>query len=307
MRRTGRVALFGEALIDHLGSAGDVPGGAPLNVAWHLQAFGAEPCLVSRLGNDADGARLRQAAARRGLDTQGLQADAVHPTGRVFVRQEPDGPRFEIPPEQAWDFIEKDQALSAVRERRPVLLYFGTLAARRSVSRSALAALLAHGKALRFLDLNLRAPWYDAATVRGLLARSDVVKGNEEELGLLSRLADVPGRSRTGQSLLREFRIRSLVVTRGEAGAWLEMDGSRVELDGRGARDGLVDTVGAGDAFAAVLILGLLEGWRPRTTLARADELARAICRIPGAIPADDGFYHPFLREWDLDGGSPPR
>ncbi len=303
MRRTGTVVLFGEALIDQLGAEGDVPGGAPLNVAWHLLAFGAEPCLVSRLGIDADGTRLREAVGRRGLDTQGLQADIAHPTGRVLVRKEPRGPRFEIPPDQAWDFIEKNEARRALREKRPGLLYFGTLAARSPVSRSALCALLDAGGATRFLDLNLRAPWYDAATVKELATRSDIVKGNEEEFELLASLA--AGRSRSGGSLLHELRIRSLVVTRGEAGAWLETEGSRVDLEGRPLKDGLVDTAGAGDAFAAVLILGLLQGWTPRTALERADKFARAICRIPGAIPSGDDFYRPFLSEWDLDGGSP--
>jgi fructokinase len=64
----------------------------------------------------------------------------------------------------------------------------------------------------------------------------------------------------------------------------------------------LVDTVGAGDAFSAVLILGLLRGWDSATVLPRADAFARAVCCIPGAVPGDDAFYQPFLQAWDLDG-----
>jgi fructokinase len=70
MRRDSRVILFGEALVDELPSTDGHPGGAPFNVACHLRAFGVEPLLISRVGEDPEGEMLRRAALRQGLDTR---------------------------------------------------------------------------------------------------------------------------------------------------------------------------------------------------------------------------------------------
>ena len=55
-RREG--LIFGECLFDHFPD-GDRVGGAPLNVARHLWALGQQPLLVSRVGQDGEGARVR--------------------------------------------------------------------------------------------------------------------------------------------------------------------------------------------------------------------------------------------------------
>jgi len=51
------------------------------------------------------------------------------------------------------------------------------------------------------------------------------------------------------------------------------------------------DTVGAGDAFAAMLAAGVVLRWPAETTLRLADRLAAKICGIEGAIPEDPAFY----------------
>lgn len=60
-----------------------------------------------------------------------------------------------------------------------------------------------------------------------------------------------------------------------------------------------VDTVGAGDAFSAVLALGIHRGWPMDTTLARAAEFAGEICRIRGATIQDRALYHRYLERWN--------
>ena len=55
-----------------------------------------------------------------------------------------------------------------------------------------------------------------------------------------------------------------------------------------------VDSVGAGDAYAALLAAGLLEKWPPETILRRAAAFASQICQIEGAIPESELFYEPF-------------
>jgi fructokinase len=56
----------------------------------------------------------------------------------------------------------------------------------------------------------------------------------------------------------------------------------------------VADTVGAGDAYAAILTLGYLKGWHPEKILEAASRFSAAICTIKGALPGSDGFYDPF-------------
>ena len=296
--QTGAV-LFGEMLADVFPDR-TVPGGAPFNVARHLAAFGQAPLMVSRLGNDALGRRMLGDMLAGGMDTSAIQIDQKHPTGQVRVHMDNGGHRFEILPRQAYDFIDRDEAVLALETTGPALIYFGTLSQRHPVSRQALAVLLHGSSAIRFLDINLREPWYDKDTVRFSLGQADIVKLNDDELRILADLFGVGGGSESEQAreLKRMFDIDRLIVPCGDRGAW--------QLEGPGEVHGtpadkkpvIVDTVGAGDAFAAVCILGMVLGWRAETTLQRAERFAASICEIRGAVPEQRTFYRPFLKEW---------
>ena len=71
-KKRNRPIIFGEVLFDCFPDGSRVLGGAPFNVAWHLQAFGAEPLFVSRVGNDPMGRKIRDAMLQWGMDTSGL-------------------------------------------------------------------------------------------------------------------------------------------------------------------------------------------------------------------------------------------
>lgn len=296
------VVLFGEALIDELPS-GPVPGGAPLNVARHLRAFGVDPLLITRVGRDEPGDLLVAAMHGWGLDTRGVQRDREHQTGHVAVRMTGGSHRFEIPPFQAWDFIDATAAAGALRAS-PDFLYFGTLAQRHHESRRALRELLGRGGGRCLLDVNLRAPWYDLEIIETALVAADVLKLSENELDTLADLLRLPGGvASRADALMTRFSISEVVVTFGPEGAQLiEAGGARLRVCGTPLDSWLVDTVGAGDAFMAVLLLGERRGWPPDLALARAERFARAICRIAGAIPDDPNFYEPYVVEWGLEG-----
>ena len=125
-----RPLVFGEVLFDCFPDGQEVMGGAPFNVAWHLQGFGARPLFVSRIGEDARGARVRAALGAWGMDDSGLQRDGRLPTGVVRIAL--DGPRhsFDILPDQAYDHIDRAAAVAAARSVTPALLYHGSLATR---------------------------------------------------------------------------------------------------------------------------------------------------------------------------------
>lgn len=301
--QNGRVVLFGEVLADVFPDR-SVLGGAPFNVARHLKAFGRNPVLLSRVGNDDPGRNVLGTMAQNGMEIGGIQFDRHHPTGQVKVHLEEGGShRFEILPEQAYDFIHPAVARMVRLPLDPALVYYGTLAQRHEVSRRALLTLLRSTDAAKFLDVNLRAPWYGEKTLRSALQYANIVKLNAEELEVLAEIFALPQSEPQDRvmELMRRFDIEQVVVTRGAEGAWqMSHAGKTVETvaGNRGAT--VVDTVGAGDGFAAVYILGTLRRWPMAQILARANNFAAAICGIRGGAPDHANFYQPFTEEWRL-------
>lgn len=299
LRKTnvGRPLIVGEVLVDRYPDGTEVLGGAPLNVAWHLAGFGLDPLLVSRIGTDRRGGAVSEALVRHAMDVSGLQIDDHHATGIVNVAMHADGPRFDITPDQAWDHLDAALAREATVHVRPTLVYHGTLLARTPGAREALLAIAGEFAGVpRFVDVNLRAPWWNRAIVERVLRGATHVKLNEDELlHLWPRFAledDTSG-------LLRELGAAMVVVTRAEYGATIATETTRVDLAPRVVMRGAgADAVGAGDAMSAVVIAGVLCGWPLRRTLARALAFASEICAIRGAIPKDDRIYGRTLDQW---------
>jgi fructokinase len=294
------VIAFGETLVDQFRDR-NVLGGAPFNVACHLGALGAHPVLVTRAGKDALGDQLLQAMNERGLDLRGVQRDPGRPTGRVKVTETARGHTFDILSDQAYDHIHASLARMVGLSLHPQMVYFGTLS-QRGDSRRALRELLGTVDACAFLDVNLRDPWVDADTLRWSLQQAHVVKLNEDELIRIGDLFSLDGATPRARAavLVSGFDLQRVVVTRGPEGAWTLDSAGRIESVAGTPLDQIVDTVGAGDGFAAVFMLGMLRGWPLVDQLARADAFARALCGIRGAVPATPDFYRPFIRDWQL-------
>lgn len=301
--------IFGEALVDEF-PTGQVVGGAPFNVARHLAAFMLAPLMITRIGEDRNGAAVRAEFERFVLPATGLQVDAIEETGRVVVERVGQGHRFNIMGRQAYDFIDPDEAVASLgRTDRFETLYFGTLAQREERSRLALTAVLGATPAKRFLDLNLRAGQTTEAIVTRSLTAADIVKVNEEELQALFGWYFQIGRDdRTlateeihaaCRALMDRFTLDALIVTLGHRGSvYFGADGSLIAHRDNPAPPFVIDTVGAGDAFAAIFLLGRACGWPLEQTLARANEFAGAICAVTGAVPNDINFYDKWVGRW---------
>ncbi|WP_373508087.1 PfkB family carbohydrate kinase, partial [Thiocapsa sp.] len=215
------VDIFGEVLFDCFPGGRRVLGGAPFNVAWHLRAFGAAPRLISAVGDDPQGEQVRRAMQDWGMDTGTLQTDPDHATGEVQVTLDAGEPTYEIIPDRAFDHI---RAVDFPPSGE--LLYHGTLALRRPVSAATLSALKARGRAIHFLDVNLRDPWWSADETRGLLQDADWVKLNRSELTLLAEGSgsndgeiDDAELTTLASAFLARHHLTGLVVTLGGDGA----------------------------------------------------------------------------------------
>jgi fructokinase len=295
-----RPVVFGEVLFDHFPDGTQVLGGAPFNVAWHLKGFGADPLMLTAVGDDGAGHRVLSRMAEWGLDTKGVQIDTDHPTGRVEVSVVDGEPHFEIPEGQAWDRVAAGAARAAAIEADASLVYHGTLAVREAMSRRALREVIDAVPAPTMADVNLRAPWWSRDRVFEAIPRVGWLKLNQEELSILAP-ASIHSRQEC-RSAARRFAdahfLRQLIVTRGAEGSlWITDAGEVLEADAPEVA-GFVDAVGAGDAFAAVLCLGVLERWPAATILARASRFAAAICEVRGATTADPSVYDRHLSDW---------
>lgn len=287
--------IFGEALFDCFPDGTNVLGGAPLNVATHLAAFGADPVFVSSVGNDALGERIERAMADRGMRRIGLQRDPVHATGSVQVLLVDGEPSYDIVADRAYDHID---AAALPTLPRNSLLYHGSLALRNSDSAAAFEALRAQIDAAVFLDVNLRDPWWDEDRLRAMIDAATWVKLNADELELLA--PEGSSAEERARLLLKQHGLELVIATLGAAGAFaLNRSGEHCRV-APAASVQVVDAVGAGDGFASVLILSLLRGWPLQQGLERAQSFASAMVGRRGATVDDPGFYADFAGRWEL-------
>lgn len=279
------VVAIGEALWDELPS-GRRPGGAPANCAAHADALGARAALVSRVGAGESGHELRRVLESAGIDAEHVSFDPDHVTGRVTVAVDEVGrPTFTIHGNSAWDYIEFTRALAELA-RAADAVCFGTLAQRSRVSRATIRRVvtLSPVSNLRVCDLNLRPPFVSREVVEASLGLANVLKLNAEELATVCDMLSIGGDAIDALPALADAHGLDLVaLTDGERGSRLY---ARGEISNHwGIAVDVVDTVGAGDAFTAALIVGRLRGMELDELNAFAGETAARACTHAGAFP----------------------
>jgi fructokinase len=283
--RTPTVLCFGEILWDFLPD-GAFPGGAPFNVAYHLHQHGIDARVASAVGRDVLGVELLRRLDAWGIPTTAVVQHENVPTGyvRAVLNARGDA-HYEITPEVAWDQIPAEPVLPVAG--RADALVFGSLAQRSPTNRRSLAAVLTAlpPSALRVFDVNLRPPHDDLALVRQLAAEATVLKLNAEEAARLCPGSGGPAAGEAhARALAAQTRGGSVVITAGGYGAGFLHEGNWHREPGR--RVDVLDTVGAGDAFLAALLAGLLAGADAATALARACRTGEWVASCRGATPA---------------------
>lgn len=291
--------ILGEVLFDCFQSGHRVLGGAPFNVAWHLAGLGADPIFLSAVGKDEAGDAILARMHARGLTSNGVQQTSASATGRVDVLNEDTEPEYHFPEESAWDCFEMPDTDSL---ESPTIFYQGSLFIRRERSRTVSMALAKKVACPRFVDVNLRSPWYEPARIRDLVRGIHCLKVSEDELGLLAQWHGIdkglPIES-LAEKLSVAASIEHIFVTKGANGAsWFTSGGEQYDAPAVEV-DTFVDSVGAGDASAAIALLGLTNGWPVPLLLKRAMFFAAGICRIQGAIPSEETFYEDVSKTWD--------
>jgi fructokinase len=291
------IVVIGEILIDIFMDYERI-GGAPFNFAFHLKKLGFPVRFFTRVGDDSHGKRIVDMLENNGFNLADVQMDSRHATGTVRVDLNQRGvPHFDIRANVAYDHLDLSIADVSGADGAE-MIYFGTLLQRSDAACHQVQRFLAHTNkgARRFCDINLRPPHVNPHAVAGSLRHADLLKVNEAELADIQRAFDGPTAENDVMPwLMKTFTIGAVALTRGSRGSvFYSHDGPIASPTVPSA--GIVDTVGAGDGYAAILAAGCLRQVPWAETLRQASDFAARICGIAGAVPDDDSFYNDFRR-----------
>lgn len=275
---------IGEALWDML-PEGKKLGGAPANFAYHARQFGLEGIAVSAIGHDALGEEIVEAFEEHQLPYH--LARVEFPTGTVQVTLDAQGvPQYEIKTDVAWDNIPFDDELASLAADCKAVC-FGSLAQRSEISRNTIGAFLdaVPADCLKVFDINLRQSFYTKEVLEASFRRCDILKINDEELVVISRLYDIPGLSLEEKCwhIFDKYGLRMLILTCGTNGSYVFHAGGmsyqvtpKVEV---------ADTVGAGDSFTGSFIGSILQGKSVAVAHETAVKVSAYVCTQKGAMP----------------------
>lgn len=259
-----------------------------MNVAYHLTKLGCTAWLISAVGDDALGVELLRRLRYWGLRCDLVNVDNTRPTGVVDITLDDGSPTYEIAEDVAWDHIVLPDELAATWKTVDAIVY-GSLAMRSRHNRSSLARLLDQApSSLKVFDVNLRPPYDDHAVIWQLARRADLIKLNDEEIGeILGPDHEIDDLEQCAREIARLTSCSRVCVTAGPDGAGLLDQGRWFRVTGEEII--VSDTVGAGDAFLAALVAGLIRTPdMPEENLARASRLAGFVASEKGATPEYD-------------------
>ena len=255
-------------------------GGAPLNVALNAHQLGMEVLMVSAVGKDEPGSATLKELEIRGLSVEGMQRNDK-PTGLVDVNLEQNGiPVYDIKYPAAWDEIAwREEIQNQINNSDAVV--FGTLAQRHKTSRESICRYLENTSAKKVLDINIRTPFDSPEVIRESLEMADILKLNEEELSRIG--SGTISFEETLVKLQDRYRLECILLTLGARGAVMLRNGMFTRAEGINIK--VADTIGAGDAFLAGAVSGILTGKADAEILAFANRLGAFVASRHGATP----------------------
>ncbi|MCK3685567.1 carbohydrate kinase [Maribellus sp. YY47] len=281
-----KIAGIGEILWDIL-PQGKVLGGAPGNFAYHAAMLGADGYIFSAVGNDGLG---REIISRLSGYNIHLQIETLnYPTGVVDVTLNEAGiPQYEITEQVAWDFIPFSAQIAGLAKQMDAVC-FGSLAQRSEISKASITKFvsLVPDSALKVFDINLRQHYYSKTLITESMQLANVLKINDEELRTIADMYELPGDDLlVCRQLAKEFNLKMVACTYGANGSLLcsLSESSFMETP----QVAVKDTVGAGDAFSAALIVGILNGFPMKRCHEMAVQLSAYVCTQDGAMPKYD-------------------
>ncbi len=281
------IAGIGELLWDLL-TDGRQLGGAPANFIYHLCKAGDEGIVISSIGADDNGKAIISDLQAKKITTDYVQIDPHHPTGLVNVTVDSSGqPSYEIVEDTAWDNIALTPEIQALASRLD-LLCFGSLGQRTPQSRTTIQTLVESlpSNTKKLFDINLRQHFFTPEIVEWSLKSANIVKLNDDELPAVYDLLNLNYADSllvNSRRLASLFQLELLCITRGEYGSLLIASDEHHYHPG--CQITVNDTVGAGDAFNAVMVHHYLRGASLVEINDNANNIASIVASQSGGMP----------------------
>lgn len=281
------VVGLGEVLWDMLPDGKQI-GGAPSNFAYHAAQCGLDAWSVSAIGEDSLGHDAAEVLMKKKLNF--IFEEVAYPTGTVQVTvSETGSPAYEIKEGVAWDNIPFTLRIEALAKKTRAVS-FGSLAQRSVVSRETirrfLDAMPQDDERLVVFDVNLRQNFYTEETLMESMRRCNIMKINDEELVLVSRMFGYPGIDLKDKCwlILGKYNLKILILTCGINGSYVFTPGNMSFLPTPKVE--VIDTIGAGDSFSGVFISSILKGCSIEEAHHNAVNVSAFVCTCPGAMPS---------------------
>ena len=292
------ILVLGEILFDLFPRFRRI-GGAPFNFAFHLKKLGFPVRFISRVGADALGREILSFLSRHLFDLNDIQIDPDHDTGTVKVTMSEKEHTFTIIADTAWTHIAFDERLVTLLQKPCDLLYFGSLVQHSENGFQLIQRVMDQKKTETrvFCDINLRPDSYNQAVIKASLAAADILKLNQDEFKKISSKTKTDNHTveEIMDQLMRSHELELMILTLGSHGSQWVCRGKKYQRTTI-AQTQLVDTVGAGDAYAAISAAGFLTGLPIETIMGLASDFAGYICTIKGALPEDERIYTEFKK-----------
>ncbi len=260
-------------------------GGAPTNFASHAAAIGGQARIVSAIGQDQSGLDILERLSNKEINTQHIQF-TEHPTGWVDVKICSNGhPEYIIHENVAWDYIPLSPQTIELAQTCDAVC-FGSLAQRNPFSRESIQQFLANTRedCLRVFDINLRQHYYSREILENSFQAATILKLNDDELTVLRNLFELPEPQEAAlQALLDQYQLDCIAFTEGARGSMM-MDTNNVSYC-PAIPITVKDTIGAGDAFTATMVMGKLYGLSLEKINQLAGKVAAHVCSQAGATP----------------------
>lgn len=279
----GKIIGLGEILWDML-PTGKQLGGAPANFAYHVCRLGGNGWAVSAISDDELGREIKNTLSTKKLNT--ILEEVNEPTGTVQVTLNAAGvPTYDITEGVAWDHIPFTERIGDLAKETSAVC-FGTLAQRSPESRATIHEFIENmpDGSLKVYDINLRQNYYDEKIISDSLRLADILKINDEELDIVSKMLSLSGtQEERCRAISRAFNLKFVILTKGGDGSEVVLE-DKVHISRPGKID-IVDTVGAGDSFTAAFILAYLRGESLENAHTLATEVSSYVCTKAGAMP----------------------
>ena len=286
---------IGEILWDLLPS-GKMLGGAPANFAYQLNSLGISSYPISSIGRDDLGEEIISVLKSNSLSSKYIQLNPNFDTGIVNVKLDENGkPSYKIIEDVAWDNINLTSDLVSLAKKTSAIC-FGSLAQRNVESQNTIQEILCEtpSDCIRVFDINLRQNYYSELVIDQSLKIASVLKLNDEELPIVGSTFGFTGSDESILSqLLANYNLNLIALTKGAQGSLLFLPTTESILEPTKTK--IIDTVGAGDAFTAGLVYGLLNDYDISHIHRIASNLATFVCSKNGATPRLNGEQKKFI------------